>query len=192
MYKLNANKEVLNILVKDYLNAEKKSYIEKNSNKQIPFNSSEISSISQILAEQTTGTGINVKDIDKAVDEFLMRCNYAYEGADGFSKKYVAKSEENYYYYSLIELEIYGGARSVSEAMYLISKEIEKNLKNIKKNTELTNSNKIHLSIVKDNSTKYLSDSTTAWVMHGFYDIESDEVNLKSKRKNIGDICSGK
>ena len=188
MYKLNANKEVLNILVIDYLNAEKKSYIEKNSGKSIPFNNAEIAEISKILAEQTNGTGIHVKDIDRAVDEYLMRNDYVYEGADGFSKQYVAKTEKNYYYYSLIELDVYGGARTVSEAMYLISKEIEKNLKGIKKNTELVTSNKIHLNIVKDNSTKYLSDSTTVIVMQGVYDIQSDEISFTSKRKDIGSI----
>lgn len=192
MYKLNSNKEVLSILIKDYLNSERKSYVEKNSGKGIPFNEKEIAEIANILSEQINGSEISIKNIDKSVDEYLMRNNYAYEGAEGFSKKYVAKSEENYYYYSLIELDIFGGARTVSEAMYLISKDIGRSLRAIKRNSELVKNNKIHLNIVKDNSTKYLKDSTTALIINGYYDIKEDEVNLKSKRKNIGDMYSSK
>ena len=187
MYKLNANKEILGAMVKDYLNAEKKSYIEKNSKKVIPFNKEEIAIISKILSEQSNGVGIHVRDIDRAVDEFLMRSNYAYENdaTVSLSRQYVAKTEENYYYYALIELNIFGGARSISEAKYLISQEITNNLKNIRKNPELLESNKININIVKDNSTKYLKDSDPVRVMSGSYDIEADDITFKFRREDM-------
>lgn len=193
MYKLNANKEVLGAMIKDYLNAERKSYIEKYSKKAIPFNKDEIAVISKILAEQTNGTGIHVKDIDRAVDEYLMRNNYAYENdaAVSLSRQYVAKTEGNYYYYSLIELNIFGGARSISEAKYLISQDITNNIKNIKKNPELVEANKININIVKDNSTKYLKDSEPLRVMYGSYDIETDEISFKFKREDMVKVYQG-
>ena len=194
MYKLNANKEVLTIMIKDYLNAEKKSYIEKYSGKPIPFNSIEVSSIAKILSEQTNGLGIHIEDIDKAVDEHLMRSNYAYEHSAGvnLSNQYVAKTEENYYYYSLIELDIYGGARNVSEAMYLISQEARRNLKFIKRNPNLLENNKIKLSIVKNNSTKYLQDSSLLRVMYGTYDVATGEIELKFKDEDMVHIYPNK
>lgn len=187
MYKLNANKEVLGAMVKDYLNAERKSYIEKNSKKPIPFNKEEIAIISKILAEQSNGVGIHVKDIDRAVDEFLMRNNYAYENdaAVSLSRQYVAKTEDNYYYYALIELNIFGGARTISEAMYLVSQELDNNYKAIRKNPELVEANKININIVKDNSTKYLKDSEPVRIMSGAYDIAEDKVSIDFTRKDM-------
>jgi hypothetical protein len=192
MFKLNNNKEVLNILVKDYIHEEKKSYIEKVSGKQIPFNSEEISVISKILAEQSNGTGIHVKDIDMAIDTYLKEHNYAYEGSNevSLSKQYVFKTEDNYYYYSLIELDIYGGARSVSEAMSLISKEIKNSSRAIRKNNAILASNKINLSVVKDNSTKYIQDKNPMRVMHGSYDINTGEISLKCKVDDLNNMYS--
>lgn len=187
MYKLNANKEVLGFMIKDYLNVEKKSYIEKNSKKPIPFNKEEIAEISKILAGQNNGMGIHVKDIDRAVDEFLMRNNYIYENdaSVSLSRQYVAKTEDNYYYYALIELNIFGGARTISEAMYLVSKELDNNYKNIRKNPELVEGNKININIVKDNSTKYLKDSEPFRIMSGSYDIAEDKVSIDFTRKDM-------
>jgi hypothetical protein len=192
MFKLNTNKEVLSILVKDYINSEKKSYIEKVSGKQIPFNNDEIASVSKILAEQTNGTGIHVKDIDKAIDAYLMENNYAYEGSSevSLSKQYVFKTEDNYYYYSLIELDIFGGARSISEAMSLISRDIKNNAKAIKKNSAIAASNKINLSVVKDNSTKYIQDKNPMRVMHGSYDVTTGEISLKCKVDDLNNMYS--
>lgn len=194
MYKLNANQEVLTIMIRDYLNAEKKSYIEKYTGKQIPFNMEEITAIAKILSEQTNGLGILIEDIDKAVDEHLMRSNYAYEHSSGLnlSNQYVAKTEENYYYYSLIELDIYGGARNVSEAMYLISQEARRNLKFIKRNPKLLEGNKIKLNIVKNNSTKYLKDSSSIIVMHGTYDITTGGIQLNFKDEDMAHIYPNK
>lgn len=187
MYKLNANKEVLGFMIKDYLNVEKKYYIEKNSKKPIPFNKEEIAEISKILAGQNNGVGIHVKDIDRAVDEFLMRNNYIYENdaSVSLSRQYVAKTEDNYYYYALIELNIFGGARTISEAMYLVSKELDNNYKNIRKNPELVEGNKININIVKDNSTKYLKDSEPFRIMSGSYDIAEDKVSIDFTRKDM-------
>lgn len=193
MYKLNANKEVLGVMIKDYLNAERKSYIEKNSKKAIPFNKDEIAAISKILAEQSNGVGIHVKDIDRAVDEFLMRNNYAYENdaAVPLTRQYVEKIEDNYYYYSLIELNIFGGARTISEAMYLVSSELENNFKSIRKNPELMESNKININIVKDNSTKYIKDSDAIRVMGGVYDIEADKISFDFNRRDMIKMYQG-
>lgn len=192
MYKLNANKEILGAMIKDYLAAERKSYIEKNSKKAIAFTKEDVAVISKILAEQSNGVGIHVKDIDRAVDEYLMRNNYAYENdaAVALSRQYVAKTEDNYYYYALIELNIFGGARSISEAMYLISQELEMNAKSIRKNPSLLETNKININIVKDNSTKYLKDSDPIRVLSGSYDIEADEVNFKFKSADMSKIYS--
>lgn len=188
MYKLKKNKDVLITVIRDYIAAEKKMYLEKNSRQVIGFNDHDIEIIASVLCDQMDDWSISVQDIDKAVDTYLKNIGYVYDNE--ITKQYVKRAEENYYYYGLAELNITGSARSISEAMYLISKEIDSNLKTIAKIAEASDKKTITINIVKDNSTKFFKDNAVR-IMSGHYDSQTGEVGVKFEVQDIKNVFSG-
>lgn len=190
VFNLSNSIEALEMLIKDYLNSCKGSYIDKTSGNQILFCKNDIKNIAETLSMRLKSKRqVDVLDIDQAVDEYLSSRGYAYDYR--ITNQYAKKHDSNFYYYGVLDFNKYGSARSVNEALKLIASEIKASLKSLNSNSKEVQNDKVAINIVKDSSTKYIKDTNQQVIAQGYYKISTAQVSLTFDIDKMSFICGG-
>lgn len=165
------NKKVLNMMIKENIENNKKLFLKDNSTTELIFEESDYSEIASILNKKLEGrTNISLEDIDSSIDEFLNLKGYIFDC--NIENKYKKTIDGNYFYFGIVELGYYSAETSINGLIFTLSNILNKHYNKLSKSTKVVN-DLVNINIVKDNSTRFKLDENKSVFRAGF--------NLKSK-----------
>lgn len=169
------NQKILYMMVNESLDANKDFYIDGVTGEEIEVLPEEIEKIANILADILRNKKtISSKDIERATDRHLYEKGYVFDISR--SKKYIKKAEDNYFYYSIVELNYVSSGNSIGEVIFGILKKIKENRNKLEKCIDVID-NLVTVNIVKDNSTRFIEDYNMVDIT-GVYNLTTGKLSL--------------
>lgn len=160
------NKKVLNMMIKENIDNNKKLFLKDNSQTELIFSENDYEGIVSILSKKLEGkTNISLEDIDISIDEYLGSKGYIFDC--NIDNKYKKALNCNYYYFGIVELKYYSSATSMDSLLYKVSKVLNDNYARLCKSTKVSN-DLVNINIVKDNSTRFKQDNDKTFFRAGF------------------------